>query len=157
MSEGVSEGVSEGLLSSAWHQPFTQILISCGDIDTISEYSGVTPGVTAEYGFGLQGQGRSVCVSEGGSGGVRRVRGSVEECGGVTDTCSSSSSRLSGRVSERVSERVNEPMWTLLFQSAAERDEWKSVLLRGLTRRIRVYQQHTSISKEPSLLQLLNR
>ena len=109
---------AESLSSCVWNQPFSQIQISCEEMDSISELSGVTPGVAPEYGFGLQGEGRVVSPSDrsGGSG-------------------------SGGRVDSDLHLLAAEQTWSLVFTSEGERDEWKAVLVRGLEFRLRQHKQ----------------
>jgi len=114
---------AEGLLSPVWNRAFVQIQISCEDIDSISEYTGVTPNVASEYMFGLQGEGRPSNQSN-------RI-------------CNSS-----GRGDSNPRRPVEEQVWSLLFTSVSERDEWKAVLLRGLTLRLQQQQEQEAARKD---------
>lgn len=124
-SEESADG--QGMLSPLWNKPFLQIQISLEDVDSISEYTGVTPGVAPEYAFGLQGEGRVITTSSiSGSSRLNRINSSS----------SIYSNSVCGSVSERGSQRRHpeSQVWALLFPSAQERDAWKEVLLRVVQR-----------------------
>lgn len=92
-----------GILSLLWSLPFLQIQITSED-HSISEFSGTIPEVPAEYSFGLQGGWRPVTTAAAGRG--------PDEQSHV--------------------KKQNGNLWSLLFSSEEERDQWKMVLVRAM-------------------------
>ena len=122
---------SEGLLSPLWSKPFLQIQISLDNVDSISEYIGVTPGVSPEYAFGIQGEGRVVAATTSNSSRSHCSGGSSWDKDRDRSSGSNNSSSTSSSVHRKNSESQSQ-VWALLFPSAQERDSWKEVLLRLL-------------------------
>ena len=80
----------------------------------------MTPNVASEYCFGLQGEGQ------------------------VMSNQHNRNSISSGRIECNPRRSVEVHVWSLLFTSASERDEWKAVLLRGLALRLQQHEQQVA-------------